>query len=140
MTGLKSISAADLADELLKPQPRRGSCTVVHGKREPSGKELGPILWSGRQWAVTEHGIERLNGNYFIDKSRLGDDLGLSDYGGWCEHMGMKSWVDTDDFITAWLIGLTLFGYRLNTQHVRNAIELSPPQEWNLSYRRAKPE
>jgi hypothetical protein len=33
--------------------------------------DLHPVLWRGRQWAVTEYGIECLDGTYAIQANRL---------------------------------------------------------------------
>jgi len=72
---------------------------------EVSGGRLDTIWWKGRQWAVTEYGIECLDGKYAIDKSRL-----LKDYPKyvWPQHMREKDWVDLHDFTTAWLVALLL--------------------------------
>lgn len=67
------------------------------------------IWWSGRQWAVTAYGIERLDGTYPIEKTRLFENLPRYS---WPEHMGGKTWADNDDFATAWLVAIALHGAR----------------------------
>lgn len=52
---------------------------------------LDRILFRGKQWAVTEYGVEALNGEYPIEKSRLSEP-------DWEEHMSHKKWVDSGDF------------------------------------------
>ncbi len=71
--------------------------------------ELSPILWQGRQWAVTEYGIERRDGTYVIEKSRL-DESRADGAVDWLAHMGEKTWVDAEDFATAYFVALTLHG------------------------------
>jgi hypothetical protein len=68
---------------------------------------LHPMLWRGRQWAVTEYGIECLGGTYCIEAKRLVEDI--QDWG-WPAHMAEKDWVDRDEFATAWLVALALHG------------------------------
>jgi hypothetical protein len=80
---------------------------------------LSNILWRGRQWAVTEYGVECLDGSYYFDAKRLGEDLpGHS----WCEHMAEKEWVDIEDFCTAWLVAIALHGSRIDPAQIRAAI------------------
>jgi hypothetical protein len=54
-----------------------------------------PIFWTGRQWAVTGHGIEARDGTYTIAKNRVWEE---SDGYGWVDHMSEKEWVDMADF------------------------------------------
>lgn len=70
--------------------------------------ELHPIIWRGRQWAVTEYGIESLDGHYYIEPERLEERIhdGTLD---WPQHMAEKSWVDVDDFCTAFMVALAVF-------------------------------
>lgn len=87
---------------------------ILNDKTEVKNRseELGQLLWQGRQWAVTEDGLERRDGTYFIDKARLNeawDDGSIS----WLHHMGEKTWLDKEDFATAFFVALTLHG----TQH-----------------------
>jgi hypothetical protein len=49
------------------------------------------VWWHGRQWAVTEYGIERLDGTYVIDAKRLTENIETY---GWPGHMRGKDWVD----------------------------------------------
>ncbi len=57
-----------------------------------------PIFWRGRQWAVTAHGIEALDGTYAIASDRLKHDDECCD---WLRHMAVKNWVDEKDFAEA---------------------------------------
>lgn len=72
------------------------------------GEAPTEIWWRGKQWAVTEAGIEALDGTYFIDKARL-----LEDWKNWpwLRQLSDKNWVDSDDFATAFMVGLVLHGY-----------------------------
>jgi hypothetical protein len=54
-----------------------------------------PVYWTGRQWAVTKHGIEARDGKYAIAGNRVWEEE--DDYG-WIRHMDEKGWVDMDDF------------------------------------------
>ena len=78
---------------------------------EDDREELGEILWSGRQWAVTDFGLETLDRD--IAYSVPADQLGRKTYGktGAPEddtdepetlaHLSSKSWVDVEDLIVA---------------------------------------
>ena len=57
-----------------------------------------PVLWRGRQWAVTRLGLECRDGTYFIAADRL--DENEAQYG-WVRHMSGKNWVDLPDFAEA---------------------------------------
>lgn len=73
------------------------------------------IIWKGRQWAVTEYGLETLGEpyNYEIEKGRLGEraDRGLNgeDVPSWLVHMMEKDWLDVDDFFTAYLVAVGVY-------------------------------
>jgi hypothetical protein len=67
--------------------------------------DLDEIWWRGSQWAVTAYGIEALDGRYPIAVDYL---LSTAPY--WPQHMAEKSWVDTDDFRTAFCVALVLHG------------------------------
>lgn len=78
---------------------------------EKSDRNLSePIWWEGRQWAVTAFGIERRDGTYAVDASALGEvrKSPPGDVANWLVHMWMKSGVDLDDFIKAYLIALAI--------------------------------
>jgi hypothetical protein len=63
------------------------------------GEELDkPIYWQGRQWAVTPYGVERRDGTYVIEHTRLWE--GEKTFG-WVLHMAGKTWVDVPDFAEA---------------------------------------
>ena len=49
------------------------------------------MWWHGRQWAVTEYGIERLDGTYVIEAKWLTENIETY---GWPGHMRGKDWVD----------------------------------------------
>lgn len=71
------------------------------------GEPPHAILWRGRQWAVTEYGIEALDGSYPIEAHRLGEDFAEWS---WLMQMGEKNWVDLPDFTTAFMVALVLHG------------------------------
>ena len=76
----------------------------VHNRGEP----LDEIWWRGRQWAVTAHGLECLDGCYHIEASRLAERAPETNAPEWLLHMGEKNWVDVADFTAAFLIALVL--------------------------------
>jgi len=65
-----------------------------------------PIYWKGKQWAVTDFGIEALDGKYVIQKPRLWEDM---DKWGWEKQMSEKEWVDMADFKEALSIARNKF-------------------------------
>lgn len=66
------------------------------------GTALAPIVWSGRQWAVTTRGLEARNGMYTIDGADLWGDV--------MRDMATKVWVDLRDLAEALRIGRRVFG------------------------------
>jgi len=92
---LKAL-VADLAEHArrLGPPPRKQSRNQVHVR----GEELSPIQWQGKQWAVTDYGLERRDGTYVIERHRLWQ---FEPRGSWVEHMARKVWVDLPDFAEA---------------------------------------
>jgi hypothetical protein len=95
------------------------------------GEKLGQIWWQGRQWAVTEHGIECQDGSYCITKERLAETLPspLNNTPDWPLHMAEKTWVDVADFLTAYLVALSLHGCRVEPKFLHRAIELALTEE-----------
>jgi len=85
------------------------------------GEDLDPIWWRGRQWAVTAFGIEALDGTYTIKADRLAEDIGHA----WPAHVCGKTWVDQDDFCTAWLVAIAMHGASITPEQVRSAIQNS---------------
>lgn len=69
------------------------------------GEKLHPVLWQGRQWAVTTYGIEARDGTYYLQPSQL-----RSEPSGYTAtaHMTEKSWVDIADFHIAHAVALHL--------------------------------
>lgn len=89
------------------------------GEQSPDphrGAALHPILWQGSQWAVTTYGIEARDGSYPIEKSRLKEDHAGGD--SWISHVGEKTWVNVDDFATAFFVACALHGTRLTKKEV----------------------
>ena len=52
-----------------------------------------PIIWLGRQWAVTGYGVERRDGNRHVSVDDLEQD--------WEAHYARKTWIDMPDFAAA---------------------------------------
>ncbi len=69
---------------------------VVDDVVEVRGEHLHePIYWTGRQWAVTEFGLESRTGIYSIPKRRLWNE---EDDWGWVRQISNRPWVDMADF------------------------------------------
>lgn len=62
------------------------------------GEGLHKVIWCGRQWAVTEYGLECRDGTYAIEKDRLWEN---EKEHGWVRQMAGKNWTDMMDFIEA---------------------------------------
>lgn len=88
----------------------RGKAPIVNAVNpvELCGEALSePVVWVGRQWAVTTYGIECRDGRYTIKASQLwsgGDGWNIG------VHMAEKEWVDVPDFLTALLVARGHFG------------------------------
>ncbi len=75
------------------------------------GEELHETIWQGRQWAVTEYGIEARDGKYALPAERLSEAREHSGHQlpDWPLHMAEKIWVDIHDFYTAFLVALACY-------------------------------
>ena len=124
----KILTAAEFLAAPIPPRPRRGTAPIEYDRTPVPmrGDELDRVLWRGRQWAVTEYGIERLDGTYNIEKTRLAENV--KDYG-WPLHVSQKTWADSDDFCTAWLVAIALHGARIPKADAQSAIGRSYPAE-----------
>ncbi len=77
------------------------------------GEPLDEIWWQGRQWAVTAFGLESRDGLYTIEANRLCEDHKTKYPHSRIAHMGGKSWIDIDDFATAWFVACAMHRHRL---------------------------
>lgn len=122
------ITPTDL--ENIPARRRRGDQPIAIDRTEVrvQGEALHQILWRGKQWAVTTFGIEALSGTYYIEADRLAEDAGTY---GWPMHMTEKSWVDVDDFCTAWLVAIALHGATVpgGARVVREALSRAAPSD-----------
>ncbi|WP_292505003.1 hypothetical protein [Methylobacterium sp.] len=57
------------------------------------------VHWQGRQWAVTEFGIEALDGMYHVPSSEIWDDNGRPP--GWLNSLHRRYGTDRDDLNAA---------------------------------------
>jgi len=82
------------------------------------GEILYPILWQGRQWAVTDYGLECRDGLYAVDARDFWELLDLSSeanvdaqkvYLSWWRHLSGKVWCDKSDVDNAIRVMLILF-------------------------------
>ena len=81
------------------------------GAVKTRGDTLGRVWWQGRQWSVTEHGIECRDGTYYIAADRLTETRGKEGIPTWPPHVCGKTWVDAPDFCTAFIVALALHGH-----------------------------
>jgi hypothetical protein len=97
----------------IPPRRRRLKCCVELSSEpvENRGEPLHEIWWRGKQWAVTEYGIECLDGCYFIEANRILEEIEGDHPWPWPCHMAEKEWVDADEFATAWLVAIVLHGH-----------------------------
>lgn len=65
-----------------------------------------PVYWLGEQWSVTSHGIEKRDGTYEIEHTRL---LHIGHNWDWCTHLSSKYWFDIRDFAVAYETALLKF-------------------------------
>lgn len=122
---LSEIFTLQQLDEFTPSRDYRGNAPVEMDRTpvRQRGDILGTIWWRGRQWAVTSDGVEALDGTYFIAKDRLTENMKHA----WPAHVTQKTWVDREDFCTAWLVALAMHGTCVSGAVVRNAIAGSYP-------------
>jgi hypothetical protein len=77
------------------------------------GEPLDEIWWQAHQWAVTDYGIEALDGSYAIAKDRLKEHFSGPHPYSWIMHLAEKPWVDIGDFAGAYFIAIAMHGQRL---------------------------
>lgn len=88
--------------------------THSRNDKQPS-TDLHPILWRGRQWAVTTFGVEKLDGGYYLSHARLRDDPYL------LVHVAAKPWCDVADFADAYI--------RATVLSLPSAVKVGQPSE-----------
>jgi hypothetical protein len=74
------------------------------------------VWWRGRQWAVTEYGIERLDGTYVVEAKRLTENIETYS---WPGHMRGRTGWTREEFATAWLGALALHGARVSKAAIK---------------------
>jgi hypothetical protein len=84
------------------------------------GEALSEIWWQGRQWAVTDYGLECRDGTYAIEKGRL---LEFGATFSWIQQVGKKTWCDVDDLATAYLVAVAMHGHCLTKAMRANVME-----------------
>lgn len=128
---LRIYSAAELMALPFRPRPKHGRLKIVSDCKpvRSRAERLHPIWWQGGQWAVTAYGLEARDGTYSIEANRLDDHLAAEHPHSWPEHMARKNWVDVEDFITAWLVGMLLHGTGADLALVRAAVARTPTRE-----------
>ena len=66
------------------------------------------VYWAGRQWCVTEYGLETIRpGRYLVEAERLGDlSHGKVPKAERLRHVAEKTWVDVEDLIAAFSVAV----------------------------------
>lgn len=79
-------------------------------RKEEIGDRASEIVWRGRQWIVTDFGLETLGDPfpYEIAAVRLSEGWQGADESllAWPMELAGKTWVDYRDFVTAFLVAL----------------------------------
>lgn len=101
LSSFKVLTLDDLNN--LPPRPSLAAM-IADASKVPEvkiqGEELTlPIIWVGRQWAVTGHGVEARDGTYAIEIERLWEEM--SPGYTWERHLSLKDWVDVPDLAAA---------------------------------------
>ena len=112
MKSFRAMTPADLEGKPIPPRGRRLGKIVWSGEPvQCRGEALHAVLWRGRQWAVTIYGLEARDGCYAIAADRVAEVWSPNGEPAWPLHMSEKIWVDVPDFVTAWLVALSLHGH-----------------------------
>jgi hypothetical protein len=72
------------------------------------------LYWKGKQWAVSENGLQSLDGEIIISPSDLisyKSKLTPGVLARWPIEMSETLGVNYDDFVTAWLVALAFFSF-----------------------------
>jgi hypothetical protein len=93
---------------------------IIHDASDVAlrGEALSPIIWQGRQWAVTTHGVEARDGSYSFTADRLHEGLRREHPYSWVAHMAGKRWIDLEDFTTAFFVACAVFSQPLRREDV----------------------
>ena len=96
------------------------------------GCPLDFILWQGKQWAVTEYGLEKRDGTYYVQASDMFNMPTLPDkkqkktkqfiFVHWFKHLSGKNWCDEDDIDCALQAFLLLFDENGNRTNIKAPI------------------
>jgi len=115
------MKRSDIAKYVLCPQSRN----VVRVRGEP----LHPILWQGKQWAVTDYGLECRDGTYHVAANAFWYSCNLTGeitadqvFVSWWKHLSGKNWCDKDDVDNALQAMLVLFNRNGTRTNVRAPI------------------
>ena len=70
-----------------------------HNPVKLRGEALHGVLWRGKQWAVTEYGVECLDGTYAANDRDISEDGPMH----WALHLSGKVWCDVADVCAAFV-------------------------------------
>ena len=95
--------------------------SIEHTKDRRRSDEYHPleIIWQGRQWVVTDNGMDTRNGTYSIAVNQLPIESGWT----LLDQLGGKGWVDMADFATAFFVACTVHRVRLKKADVAKLLE-----------------
>lgn len=85
------------------------------------------VYWSGRQWCVTDFGLETINPDrYYVEPSqlrRLTEGAGIPMAEG-LRHIGEKTWVDIEDLAAAFAVAVQVHKLELPHDAFINALSV----------------
>ena len=115
----RTLSISDLYSLPETQKSSSGPIVINTTRVKVCGDPLTQIWWQGKQWAVTEYGIECRDGTYPIAAKKLTYDLDNGSDHGLIEQMCSKGWVDMNDFSTAYFVALSMHGLQLSSDKVK---------------------
>jgi hypothetical protein len=96
---------------------------------KPAREPLHPILWQGKQWVVTEFGLQRSDGRCSYEAKQLAELAQQKDRWPWplfgTIQRGVGS-TSSDDFVTAWFAALDAHRIFVPTDELRAVINRYP--------------
>lgn len=89
------------------------------------------VWWRGRQWIVDQDGMSCPEHNYNIFPDKIAEKWWDHPELPFCPiHVGKKGWCDLEDFLTAFLIALTLHGHgdKFTSENLQRVMSIAREQ------------